>query len=274
MFEVSSNFDNKSNISELNDLNKSERIHSGSSTDSYERNKRGKDSLMHILIRIFSFKSNIDYLYKSNSLIKYGQACDIEWTNFFRTIFGIWGIMISTPYYFLSTPVYNFWRFLSLFGLPPVAVIFSGYSSPQIIILMSCFLGFVRFAQKFEECNQNVRIFMKTSLLIICSKYIKFLILTIIATWYTVWISPFLIDSPNYYVSEISYDTWYKDWWWNFLMVGNFSHTEQYGMKGCIPWIWILSWIFQFWCLIPFITILYYRLLQNLPFVFNKINRI
>ena len=30
-------------------------------------------------------------------------------------------------------------------------------------------------------------------------------------------------------------------------------------MTGCMPWLWILSAVFQFWCILPWIIILYYK---------------
>ena len=43
-------------------------------------------------------------------------------------------------------------------------------------------------------------------------------------------------------------------------MVGNFAPTSLYGMTGCMPWLWIFSAVFQFWWIIPWIIILYYKI--------------
>ena len=161
-------------------------------------------------IEIFSFKSNIDFLYKSNSSIKYDKKNDLEWMNLLWIIVGTWGLLISTPYYLLATPIYNVWRFLVLFGQPIVIMIYSGYCAPQLIILISSFFGFVLFDKKYEEVNKSTVLFLKVSGFILLKKYVKFFILTTVATAFTLYISPFLIDSSSYYTSGISYETWYR----------------------------------------------------------------
>lgn len=42
-------------------------------------------------------------------------------------------------------------------------------------------------------------------------------------------------------------------------MVGNFSPTSFYGVNGCLPWLWVLSAVFQFWLLMPWVILLYYK---------------
>jgi hypothetical protein len=208
-------------------------------------------------IDVFSLKVNIDFLFQKNTVIKYQKESDLEIINCISIILTVWGLAISTPYYLLAAPLYNVWRFLVLFGSYLVVAVFSGHWVPDLIILISTFLGFVFFALKFEEVDYSVKKFLNAWGLVLLKKYIKFFLLTLIATGFTFYISPFLIQSANYYSSGISYETCYHDWWWNLLMLGNFSPSGYYGMSGCIPWIWILSGIFQFWWVIPWFILLH-----------------
>lgn len=40
-------------------------------------------------------------------------------------------------------------------------------------------------------------------------------------------------------------------------MIGNFAPSSYYGMSGCLPWLWVFSAVFQFWCVMPWIVLLY-----------------
>jgi len=88
-----------------------------------------------------------------------------------------------------------------------VVAVFSGHCVPELIILVSTFLGFVFFDRKYLEAHYTMKKFLKLSGFVLLKKYIKFFILTIVATAFALYISPFLIQSPNYYVSGISYET-------------------------------------------------------------------
>lgn len=158
-------------------------------------------------IEIFSFKSNITFLYKSNSEIKFHRKNDLECINGVFLICSVWGFILFTPYYLLASPVSNIWRFLVLLGQPLVTMVYSGHCVPELLILISSFLGFVYFRTKFEECNRQTLKFLKVSGFILIKKYAKFFILITIATGFTFYISPFLINNANYYTSGISYNT-------------------------------------------------------------------
>jgi len=167
-------------------------------------------------VSIFSFKSNISFLFQPNSLIKYKNGLersapeevrDLEIVNGIYCILIVWGLAISTPYYLLAAPLFNVWRFLVLFGHYLVVAVFSGHCVPELIILVSTFLGFVFFDRKYLEAHYTMKKFLKLSGFVLLKKYIKFFILTIVATAFALYISPFLIQSPNYYVSGISYET-------------------------------------------------------------------
>ena len=208
-------------------------------------------------VDIFSFVTNTEFLFKKNTEIKYGAENDLEIVNGIIVVLTIWGLAISTPYYLLAAPLYNVWRFLVLFGHYLVVAVFSGHCIPELLILLSTFLGFVFLERKYQEHGYRKRKFISVTLYILLKKYIKFFILIMVGSIFTYYISPFLFNYPNYYTSGISYESCTKDWWYNILMVGNFAPTSYYGMSGCMPWMWILSGIFQFWCLIPLIVMLY-----------------
>jgi hypothetical protein len=211
----------------------------------------------HPFIAMFSFKVATKRLFQPNSEIKYGTKSDLEALNPVYFILTVWGLAISTPYYLLSAPLFNVWRFLVLFGHYLVVAVFSGHCVPELIIILSCILGFIYLESKYKEVQYSILNFAKQAGIILLKKYVKFAVFTLVAIAFTLYISPFLGSGPNYYASGISYNSCYNDWWWNLLMIGNFGPTSFYGMGGCLPWIWILSGIFQFWLCIPPILILY-----------------
>lgn len=112
-----------------------------------------------------------------------------------------------TPYYILASPIQNIWRFLVFLKQFLIPIGYSGNCVPELLILISSFLGFVYFNTKFEECGRQTLKFLKVSGFVLLKKYVKFFVITTVATGFTFYISPFLINNANYYNSGISYET-------------------------------------------------------------------
>jgi peptidoglycan/LPS O-acetylase OafA/YrhL len=86
---------------------------------------------------------------------------------------------------------------------------------------------------------------------------IRILPLYMVATYFYIFLFPYLGFGPAWYLYEHSTEVGCSDYWWsNFVLLNNFLPTSEY---SCMSWSWYIACDMQFYLLSPLLLLLQYH---------------
>ena len=165
----------------------------------------------------------------------------------------IWIIFGHSLIEFLLVPMFNMEdiqeqlknsRYLAIFTAGTLAV--------DIFFMLSAFLATLACMQAFaKEENRKV----SSVLMLYLQRYIRLLPIYVMSILIAMYIMPTLHDGPIYTRITLLKQNCSSNWIFNLLYVNNFLKLDDV----CLAWTWYLSNDFQFFLIVPLISILYYK---------------
>jgi peptidoglycan/LPS O-acetylase OafA/YrhL len=177
--------------------------------------------------------------------------------NGLRVVMMFWVMLGHTAYYQLSTNGYeNLSHIHFVSERFSFQILTSAYYAVDVFFLMS---GFLVAYLTYEEVKANKLESAKAWSYYIFHRFWRLTPAYMFVLFFMVKLVPFIGEGPFWYlysnpaVSPVGYCD--KYWWTNFLYINNLVPSNIW--NGCMSWSWYLANDMQFYCVVPFIMILY-----------------